>query len=49
MKKGRDEQIGTIEGKIGIHNIYNIEINSGEIPQETMIASAVAIDALENN
>ncbi|MBY6294407.1 hypothetical protein GLU60_03390 [Nanohaloarchaea archaeon H01] len=49
VKNGRDEQIGTIEGKIGIHDIYNIEINSGEIPQETMIASAVAIDALENN
>ena len=49
VKNGRDEQIGTIEGKIGIHDIYNIEIDSGEIPQETMIASAVAIDALENN
>lgn len=49
VKNGRDEQIGTIEGKISLHDIYNIEINSSEIPQETMIASAVAIDALENN
>lgn len=49
VKNGRDEQIGTIEGRIGLHDIYDIEINSGEIPQETMIASAVAIDALENN
>lgn len=49
VKNGRDEQIGSIEGKISLHDTYNIEIDSGEIPQETMIASAVAIDALENN
>lgn len=49
VKNGKDEQIGTIEGKIRLHDIYEIEINSGEIPQETMIASAVAIDALANN
>lgn len=43
-------RIGEIEGKLSIRDTYEIKVGStGEVPRESVVAAAVAIDALEGN
>ena len=43
------ESIGTMEGKLALKDKYDITIeDSKDIPKEALVASAIAVDALEN-
>jgi uncharacterized protein YxjI len=44
------EQLGTIEGQLSLRDKYDLQIeDSGDMPREALVASAIAIDALEGN
>ncbi len=45
-----ENQIGSIEGKLSIRDEYRIKVgDTGSSPKESIIAGAIAIDALEGN
>lgn len=45
-----DNQIGELEGQLSIRDEYDLKLkDSGELDRESMIASIIAIDALEGN
>lgn len=45
-----DNHVGTIEGQISFRDRYDIEIDdTREVPKEVTIASAMVIDAIQNN
>jgi len=42
--------LGSIEGRLSLHDVYDITIeDAGDAPKEALVASAIAIDALEGN
>ncbi|MDY6777092.1 MAG: LURP-one-related family protein [Candidatus Nanohaloarchaea archaeon] len=44
------EQIGVLEGKFSIRDVYKLRVGeTGSIPREAVLASAIAVDALEGN
>lgn len=45
-----DQKIGQLEGQLSIRDIYELNLqDSGQLDRESMIASIIAIDALEGN
>ena len=49
IKNNLGEQIGTISGKFGLRDRYEIELEEGVENKESILAAAITIDALEGN
>jgi uncharacterized protein YxjI len=43
------EDIGEIEGRLSVRDRYALRVGPSDAPAETLVAAAVAIDALEGN
>jgi uncharacterized protein YxjI len=44
------QQIGAMEGRLAIRDVYDVQLQPGDrLPREVLLASTIAIDALEAN